>query len=232
MNKVIKINVYVIFFLSSYYASKAGSWKEGVSTRYWDCCKPSCGWWGKAFFTKPVISCNVYGNHIAYNAQNGCKTKGWAYTCPDQRPFVISKNMSYGFAAVNLKDMQEKDWCCKCYRLKFQHYKLSYKEMIVQITNTGGDLQSNHFDIAIPGGGEGLFQGCTKQYSNFSGGSRYGGVSSAKECHLLPKKLVQGCLWRFDWFMNTNNPRILFQEVVCPEILTNITKCKRTTKYK
>ena len=32
--------------------------------------------------------------------------------------------------------------------------------MIVQATNTGGDLNHNHFDILLPGGGVGIFNGC------------------------------------------------------------------------
>lgn len=220
--------MYMMFFSSSCYANNVGTWKEGVTTRYWDCCKPSCGWWGKAPVTEPVLSCNVHGNAVSYPTPSGCESRGWAYTCPDQRPFIVSKNMTYGFAAVNLKNMTERDWCCKCYRLRFQHPMLTGKEMIVQITNTGWDLHANHFDIAIPGGGEGIFQGCTKQYLNYSGGNRYGGVSSAHECRRLPKHLVQSCLWRFEWFMNADNPKVLFKEEVCPKILTNITKCRRT----
>jgi hypothetical protein len=30
------------------------------------------------------------------------------------------------------------------------------KELIVQVTNTGGDLGENHFDIQMPGGGVGI----------------------------------------------------------------------------
>jgi len=41
--------------------------------------------------------------------------------------------------------------------------------MIVQATNTGGDLGSNHFDLMIPGGGVGLFDGCSRQYGSFNG---------------------------------------------------------------
>jgi hypothetical protein len=38
----------------------------------------------------------------------------------------------------------------------------------------------------------------------------------------------QGCLWRFKWFQNADNPRMTFKPVACPRILTDITKCKRT----
>jgi hypothetical protein len=47
--------------------------------------------------------------------------------------------------------------CCACYELTFS--TLENKKFIVQITNTGGDLGDNHFDLEIPGGGVGIFNG-------------------------------------------------------------------------
>jgi hypothetical protein len=110
----------------------------------------------------------------------------------------------------------------------FDHPALKGKEMIVQATNTGYDLSNNHFDIAMPGGGQGIFQGCSIQYVNYQGGATYGGISNARDCHRLPRHLVSGCLWRFNWFMNADNPKIFFREVTCPDVLTKITKCRRT----
>ena len=34
------------------------------------------------------------------------------------------------------------------------------QRMVVQVTNKGGDLSKAHFDIQIPGGGFGIFNGC------------------------------------------------------------------------
>lgn len=224
---------YILIFLSFIVASKAyqqrkpEGWLQGVTTRYWDCCKPSCGWWGKAYVTEPVLSCDKNGNPVSYPTQSGCNG-GRAFACSNQGPFNVSKTLSYGFAAVRLQDKTERDWCCKCYRVMFDHPALKGKEMIVQATNTGWDLSNNHFDIAIPGGGQGLFQGCSRQYINYQGGALYGGVSSAFECYKLPSRLVKGCLWRFNWLMNADNPKINFKEVKCPEVLTKITKCSRT----
>lgn len=50
--------------------------------------------------------------------------------------------------------------------------------MVVQVTNTGSDLSKNNFDIAIPGGGVGLFNGCSNQWNApvDGWGDRYGGV--------------------------------------------------------
>lgn len=204
-------------------------WKQGVTTRYWDCCKPSCGWWGKADFTKPVLSCDKYGNPLAYSAKSGCENGGQAFTCPDQQPFNVSNTLSYGFAAVRIQNKAERDWCCKCYRLKFNHPFLKGKEMIVQATNTGYDLNHNHFDIAMPGGGQGIFQGCTTQFDGkYQGGALYGGVANITQCYGLPSHLIRGCVWRFTWFMNADNPAISWKEEECPPVLLNMTKCRRT----
>ncbi len=42
--------------------------------------------------------------------------------------------------------------CCACYELTFTSGPVKGKKMIVQATNTGGDLGDDHFDIQIPGG--------------------------------------------------------------------------------
>ena len=101
--------------------------------------------------------------------------------------------------------------------------------MVVQATNTGGDLGSNQFDLAIPGGGQGLFSGCSTQYGgSINWGDQYGGVHSADECAGLPEPLQDGCYWRFDWFMNADNPTADFTQVDCPVELTDLTGCVRT----
>jgi hypothetical protein len=98
--------------------------------------------------------------------------------------------------------------------------------MIVQATNTGGDLGENHFDILIPGGGVGLFDGCTPQYGGIPG-AQYGGVSSREECSQMPAPLVAGCQWRFDWFQGADNPDMTFEQVECPGAITAISGCVR-----
>jgi hypothetical protein len=100
--------------------------------------------------------------------------------------------------------------------------------MIVQATNTGADLSYNHFDLQIPGGGLGYFSGCLSQYNgSYSWGQQYGGVSNRSDCANLPTNIQDGCYWRFDWFMNANNPNITFIEVPCPTNLTSRTNCVR-----
>jgi hypothetical protein len=59
------------------------------------------------------------------------------------------------------------------------------------------DLSENHFDLAIPGGGQGIFSGCTAQFGKFPG-AHFGEVSiNVGQCNQLPQVLRQGCRWRF-----------------------------------
>lgn len=202
----------------------------GKTTRYWDCCKPSCSWNGKAMVSKPVQTCWRNNSPIPFDQDlsSGCDG-GPAFACANQVPFIVNQNLSYGFAAAYIKGKNEADNCCACYELIFTSKPVIGKKMIVQVTNIGYDLTSNHFDIAIPGGGQGIFQGCFKQYNNFYSGKRYGGISNNTECNLLPKPIQISCRWRFTWFQNADNPSVIFKKVVCPKYLLNISKCKRIT---
>ncbi|KAL1859008.1 hypothetical protein VTK73DRAFT_7712 [Phialemonium thermophilum] len=98
--------------------------------------------------------------------------------------------------------------------------------MVVQSTSTGGDLGSNQFDLAIPGGGVGIFNGCASQFGGLPG-AQYGGISDRSQCSSFPAPLQPGCQWRFDWFQNADNPTFTFQRVQCPSELTSRTGCKR-----
>jgi len=203
--------------------------RVGKTTRYWDCCKPSCAWNYKAKVTEEVRSCLKDGSRPP-NAwtTSGCGG-GTAFMCNDQQPWAINDHLSYGFAAANISGSDEEQWCCACFRIKFTSTSIAGKEMIVQITNTGGDLGENHFDIQMPGGGVGLFDGCSPQFGVDASkwGERYGGLTSESGCDILPKVLQPGCHWRFGWFENADNPAIEFEEVLCPKELVDITGCAR-----
>ncbi|RAQ99170.1 glycoside hydrolase family 45 protein [Stemphylium lycopersici] len=202
----------------------------GKTTRYWDCCKGSCAWSGKANVNKPIKTCDKSDNPIAdLAAKNACDNGGTAYMCTDQSPWAVNDNLAYGFAAVKLAGKSESDWCCACYELTFTSGPVSGKKMVVQTTNTGGDLGNNHFDLAIPGGGIGIFNACTAQWGAPANGwgQQYGGISKRSDCDSFPAKLKPGCQWRFDWFKNADNPSISFKEVTCPKELTAKTGCVR-----
>lgn len=114
-------------------------------------------------------------------------------------------------------------------RLTFTSGPAKGKTHIVQATNTGGDLGENHFDLAMPGGGVGLFNACTNQWGAPPNGwgKQYGGISSRSECDNFPEKLKDGCYWRFDFFANSDNPDVTFEEVTCPKALTDRSGCIR-----
>lgn len=156
---------------------------------------------------------------------------GTAYMCANQAPWAVSDTLAYGYAAVNLQGKTEADWCCSCYQLTFTSGPIAGKQMIIQAVNTGGDLSSNQFDLGIPGGGVGIFNGCTAQYGapTDGWGQRYGGVASRSDCTQLPAALQAGCDFRFDWFEAADNPTVSWKSVGCPSALTANTGCIRTT---
>ncbi|KAI6185986.1 Cellulase [Aphelenchoides besseyi] len=207
--------------------------QTGHTTRYWDCCKQSCGWKEHGSFKNgPVQSCDIHDNPLNDNGntRSSCDNNGGAYTCSNQQPWAVNDTFSYGFAAVKFANSNEAGWCCGCYQMEFTSGPVAGKTMLIQATNTGDDYEANHFDIAMPGGGVGMFNGCSSQYNAPSQGwgEQYGGISSRDECDQLPAVLRPGCQWRFDWFKNAANPTVSFKKVKCPVELTSKTKCIRS----
>ncbi|KAG9502294.1 hypothetical protein J7337_005121 [Fusarium musae] len=218
---------YTLLALAGPLAVSAAS-GSGHSTRYWDCCKPSCSWSGKAAVNAPALTCDKNDNPISNtNAVNGCEGGGSAYACTNYSPWAVNDELAYGFAATKLSGGSEASWCCACYALTFTTGPVKGKKMIVQSTNTGGDLGDNHFDLMMPGGGVGIFDGCTSEFGKALGGAQYGGISSRSECDSFPELLKDGCHWRFDWFENADNPDFTFEQVQCPKALLDISGCKR-----
>ncbi|KAI8075435.1 endo-beta-D-1,4-glucanase [Gilbertella persicaria] len=214
---------------SGYKVISSGASGDGTTTRYWDCCKASCSWPGKASVSAPVDTCGKNGiSLLDSNTQSGCNG-GEGYMCNNNQPWAVNDDLAYGFAAASIAGSNEAGWCCGCYELTFTSGAVSGKKMVVQVTNTGGDLGSNHFDLQLPGGGVGIFNGCQSQWGAPSDGwgQRYGGVSSASECSQLPSALQAGCKFRFNWFKNADNPTMKFKEVTCPAELVSRSGCKR-----
>ena len=127
---------------------------EALTTRFWDCCKPSCAWKNKASFSQPVQACSADDKPIDMDAGTGCKGGG-AYLCTDQQPWAVNDTLSYGFAGAFITpDLAgggiEGAWCCACYRLDFTSDPLLGKSMIIQASNTAYDLQTqNRFTLAV-----------------------------------------------------------------------------------
>lgn len=125
---------------------------SGGTTRYWDCCKPSCAWAGKASLKQgPVGTCDRSDNGLNDGGatRSGCDSGGSAYMCSDQAPWAIDDDLAYGWAAVRVSGQTESQHCCACYQLDIQDGPAAGKRMIVQATNTGSDLNQNHFDLAV-----------------------------------------------------------------------------------
>jgi hypothetical protein len=201
---------------------------SGLTTRYWDCCKPSCAWSGKAAVSSPVVACTSDGaTHAPVGAKSGCDG-GSAFMCANQSPHAINASYAVGFSAASVVGWSEAQACCACVELMFTSGSASGKKMAVQITNSGSDLGSNQFDLAIPGGGVGIFNGCQKQYNapTDGWGERYGGVSSKDQCKKLPSQLQAGCEFRFD-FLGSDDSQVTFTEITCPSQLTGASGCSR-----
>jgi len=139
-----------------------------VTTRFWDCCKPSCSWDNKASFVKgqPALSCDINEQPLLdANQGTGCNG-GTAFACANTAPWAVNDTLSYGFAAAYLMGGQETTWCCGCYQLTFTSGTVKGKSMVVQATNTDYDsISSNTFAIAIPGGNTSYAGACAIQYN-------------------------------------------------------------------
>ncbi|POR36321.1 Uncharacterized protein TPAR_03480 [Tolypocladium paradoxum] len=161
---------------------------SGHSSRYWDCGKPSCAWSGKASVSAAVRTCDKNDNPLSDpNTKSGCDG-GTAFACTNNSPWAVNDNLAYGFAATAINSGTESSWCCAC-----------------SVPPTRGDLM-------VPGGGVGIFDGCTPEFGGVPG-DRYGGVASRDQCGQMPAKRQAGCFWRFDWFLNADNPDFDFQLV-------------------
>jgi hypothetical protein len=200
---------------------------DGFATRYWDCCQTHCS-------QSSGHRCNQDGTSITGSTQSAC-SGGNSFACYDEAPRAVSTCLSYGHIAKANPN------CGGCYRIQFtgqgEHNAndvgsklIQGKQMIVKVTNTGGDVAGNQFDLMIPGGGVGMFNACSTQWGTNDLGAQYGGflsectgAHSAKkecvrqECMKIPAgKAREGCLWFVDWFEVADNPKFTSQQTNCP----------------
>jgi len=200
---------------------------------------------------QPVQACDADTGERLTDANEGsvCGGGGKSASCTDNQPFLVTEKLSMGFTAVAVSGehgLVGDGNCGECYHLKFvdtihpdgswggSHPELVDKDMVVQITNIGYDVNGEHsFDIQIPGAGQGAFtDGCTRQFggnsTDFDCDNNYGGCNEKSGCDRLPSPLRSGCRWRYDWYQwliqngQSNNPYVDFRRVQCPEHLTNI----------
>ncbi|TQF16774.1 hypothetical protein FJV41_06355 [Myxococcus llanfairpwllgwyngyllgogerychwyrndrobwllllantysiliogogogochensis] len=201
----------------------------GKTVRAWDCCKASGSWTGKAAVNAPVKSCAKDGVTVLNASTQSACNGGSSYACNNNQPWAVTPTFSYGFARADLPGKTESDTSCACYALQFTSTTVKGKTHVVQVVGQGPSTGSNFFELLIPGGGVGLFNGCAPQWGAPSSGwgAQYGGISTKAQCAQLPTQLQPGCNWRFDWFQNADNPEMTFRRVKCPAELTNKSGCIR-----
>lgn len=218
---------------------KSGS---GYATRYWDSCKPHCAWNGKGgpATTTPTRTCHADGSLAGADEASACDG-GTAGTCLSQIPQIINDQVAYAFAAT---PGGEND-CGRCFMLTFtgegkdgtnaRSRALKGKKLIVISSNIGYDVAGGQFDIMIPGGGVGKFNGCGVMGLSCAG-EQYGGLlatcekagggdAKIKSClvescnreYANKPQAKEGCLFMATW-MNaaSTNPRHTYVEVECP----------------
>ena len=158
--------------------------------------------------------------------------------------------MGFAFAAVN----GNSESCGKCYELTFtgegkyetkaNHRALKGKKLIIMSTNIGWDVEGGgQFDIMIPGGGVGNFNG-TQGYGWTDLGANRGGLltdceqtvgydgdllTKRKNC-LIQKcnsafgsdtQAKEGCLFLANFMEAAGNPNHTFKEIKCPSVLSS-----------
>ena len=211
----------------------------GFLSRFWDCCKPSCGG-GR-------LTCGKDGT-TSDGGGSAC-TGGSAYACYDLAPFVDSANpyVAYAFGATNPQE------CGACYEVQFtgksgcsdssscpaNSSTIVYNTLYIQGINTGSDVKSGQFDIMIPGGGVGIYNACSTQWdaNGQSLGAQYGGFFDGSgslcngntscyntQCNKFfanKPDMLAGCLWFSSWLKAASNPQITYTKVACPKQLTD-----------
>ena len=200
---------------------------NGYATRYWDCCQPHCA-------QSNGHRCSQDGTSQTGNTQSAC-SGGGAYACYDEAPKAISDCLSYGHIAKANPN------CGQCYRIQFtgqgEHNAndagsklIKGKQMIVKVSNTGGDVAANQFDLMIPGGGVGQFNACSQQWGTSDLGAQYGGFLTEctgshaqkkecvrQECMKIPAGAARdGCIWFVDWLQIADNPKFTSEQTNCP----------------
>ncbi|MCR5027624.1 MAG: glycosyl hydrolase family 5 [Fibrobacter sp.] len=226
-----------------------GASGSGWATRYWDCCKPSCSWTNNAGSGNEAKTCTASGTVITdLNATSACNG-GTAATCTSQIPMIIDDSTAYAFAAVPASNGGQ---CGHCYALTFTgtgkyeskspQQALKGKVLVVMASNVGADVEQGQFDVMIPGGGVGIYNGCSGMGWGSDMGQQYGGLLSdcetsvgysysgatliSKRAECLTNKCnstfandavaKEGCLFLATWMSAAGNPNHTYVEVECP----------------
>jgi hypothetical protein len=212
------------------------------ASRYWDCCKPACGWTGNT--GDPISSCDKSNKNIGVDdsAKNACENGGSAYMCWSGIPRSLNDSVSYGFAAASGANYK----CGQCYQIQFDGgshngatsgtQAIKGKQMIIQVVNNGG-VEANQFDLLIPGGGVGALNACSTQWGTTTTtelGETYGGFLKGcngdtgcvqNKCNTVfagKTDLLEGCTWFLGWFHAADNPTLQYKAVSCPSDFNSV----------
>ena len=226
------------------YLNAGAGGQQGFATRYWDCCMPHCAWPEHGGAAK---TCDAKGKTPIGNNNGSICSNGQGTTCTSQIPIIVSDKLAYAFAATPGNDAT----CGKCFALTFtgtgkyetkaNHQALKGKTLVVMASNIGYDVAGGQFDIMIPGGGVGMYNGCAAMGWGDQG-AQYGGLltkcedevgydgdllNKRKEC--LKEKCnksfandtqaKEGCLFLATWMEAAGNPNHTYKEVECPQAL-------------
>ncbi len=212
--------------------------QQAWASRYWDCCKPACGWSANVGGGNPMRSCNQQNQSISdNNAKNACESGGSAFMCWSGAPWSVGGQLSYGFAAASGGNYV----CGRCYHLQFNGSghngtnpgvtAINGKHMIVQVINNGGVAQ-DQFDLLIPGGGVGALNACDDQWGSVNLGAQYGGFRATCGSNATcirdmctaafgsKPELMAGCDWFINWFAMADNPNFTYERIACPSAIT------------
>ncbi|GAC71941.1 hypothetical protein PANT_5d00140 [Moesziomyces antarcticus T-34] len=210
-----------------------------AATMYYDCCKPSASWPGKANpVYNPVAVCLADGKTVVTGPQlNDAKSSGCGggnqFQCSCQQPWTDHANPELGYAFAAMTTQTESENACACYVLDFAGAKPGkVKTLFYQVINTGADVGGGGLDILVPGMGIGLMtQGCPAQFKTDISvwGKQYGGLDhDAAGCHKLPADLQHGCLWRMNEWGDSVNMAGQPRRVKCSQAHIDRTGCQRT----
>ncbi|HLV68288.1 MAG TPA: hypothetical protein VKY73_20870 [Polyangiaceae bacterium] len=228
---------------------------QGWASRYWDCCKPHCGWSANVPSGDAMNSCGQGDELLSTNDVQSACSGGGAFMCHDLAPWAVSNTISFGYIATSA----QQDICGRCFQIQFTgsgHHdggdpgsqSLNGKTMLVQAINVGNDVDHTQFDLLVPGGGVGKFNACSQQWGSSDLGQQYGGFlasckqqnpdyNAAKNCVLNRcqsvfeskgfSELMAGCRWFVEWFGAADNPNFVYKEIECPEELVNRSGMRR-----
>ena len=188
------------------------------TTRYFDGCKPACGWSGnvlKPTIKGPVKGCSVVKpgaeqERVDPNAYSACSDGGTSYACLDTTAFT-ENGQRYAFAAIELDITSSSNTvsCCECYEATILEGPMEGETIHVQMINNGVGAGSGILDLHVVGAGHGYNNVVAKNSADpvpFGGTLGKTGASSApmfSESDWGP----QDNLWgkRFSYYNNENS---------------------------